>query len=273
MKKILLVLGVAAALTMAAGANAAPSIIGGEPASFANWPWQVAILNAYTADSYEAQFCGGTLIAPNVVLTAAHCLYDSDGNMADADDLDVLTGTSLLGGSFGDRSPVVGGVVSDGGEDYWRPDDLALLWVQHTSALAVPLPPATFAEAYAFRVGSRVAVAGWGCNRLNEDRSSFPHKLKQYIGTVREKSRGFLFIRSMKASGCFGDSGGPAVGRGVSGAPYLVGVVHGGRLDCALGQRAMFVNVAAQQRFIEEALARAPQPNAEPEDGDRWRTL
>src|SRR4051794_724856 len=85
---------------------------------------------------------------------------------------------------LGDRSSVVGGVVSELHADIWNPDDLAVLRVEHTSPLAVPLPPATFAQSWALRVASRVTVAGWGARRLGRNRVFFPHKLTQYVGGV-----------------------------------------------------------------------------------------
>jgi len=266
MRRIAAVLVLAAALAAAAPASASPSrIVGGEPAAFAAWPWQVGILDASAPDSYFAQFCGGTLIAPGVVLTAGHCMYDSHGHLLEA--ADVITGTSLLGGSFGDRAPVVGGIVSGYDEEnMWNPDDLAVLWVGHTSPRAIPLPAATFAQWHAFRVGSLVTVAGWGVNRIAGPRGYMPRKLKQYVGIVRTKAKGFLLVRSLTSSACFGDSGGPAVGRDATGAPYLVGVVHAGRLDCAVGHSAMFVSVATQQQFIQQALAAGP-PQAGAGDG------
>ncbi|KAI8521425.1 protein kinase C signaling [Branchiostoma belcheri] len=44
-------------------------IVGGRPARPGSWPWQVAMLDK----EYFGHFCGGTLISPQWVLTAAHC--------------------------------------------------------------------------------------------------------------------------------------------------------------------------------------------------------
>ncbi|XP_074594184.1 trypsin-like [Brevipalpus obovatus] len=44
-------------------------IIGGREASRGSWPWQVALLN-----HHSIPYCGGTIITPQFVLTAAHCV-------------------------------------------------------------------------------------------------------------------------------------------------------------------------------------------------------
>ena len=48
-------------------------IVGGTVANAGDAPWQVALTSRAGTDVYSAQFCGGTLINSDWVLTAAHC--------------------------------------------------------------------------------------------------------------------------------------------------------------------------------------------------------
>ena len=69
---------VGVALLGSANVEAAESrIIGGSDAPVGAWPWIVSLENSdLGADPYASSFCGGSLIASDWVLTAAHCLVD-----------------------------------------------------------------------------------------------------------------------------------------------------------------------------------------------------
>ena len=92
---------------------------GGRESPEGKWPWQAAILNT----QFEG-FCGGTLIAPGWVLTAAHCvkkhLYVRLGehNVVKKDSAEV---TYLVEKSF--RHPEYDEVHVD--------NDIALLKIKH----------------------------------------------------------------------------------------------------------------------------------------------
>jgi secreted trypsin-like serine protease len=51
-----------------------PRVVGGRSVDIAEVPWQVAILRAAQPDPFRAQICGGSLIHPRWVVTAAHCV-------------------------------------------------------------------------------------------------------------------------------------------------------------------------------------------------------
>lgn len=65
-------------------------IIGGRPSTPGSWPWQVAVLNRF-----REAFCGGTLVSPRWVLTAAHCIRKRLYVRIGEHDLTVKEGTEL----------------------------------------------------------------------------------------------------------------------------------------------------------------------------------
>lgn len=58
-----------------------------------DWPWHSAIW--HTSNGHRSYACGGTLIASNAVLTAAHCVYDA-GHPLVADRVVVQLGKQYL---------------------------------------------------------------------------------------------------------------------------------------------------------------------------------
>ena len=60
-------------------------VIGGKDAAKGAWPWQIAMYK------YGYFACGGSLIAPNWVLTASHCI-SSRGTVDDPSNVKVVVG-------------------------------------------------------------------------------------------------------------------------------------------------------------------------------------
>src|ERR1043166_2831951 len=50
-----------------------PKIVGGKIARDGAFPWQVSLGVAWIADPFQSHFCGGTVVAPAWIVTAAHC--------------------------------------------------------------------------------------------------------------------------------------------------------------------------------------------------------
>lgn len=151
LSNILLAAGLVCALNAPAlGETDTEMIVGGAPAEAGKYPWQVRL---YDSMDDEIGFCGGSIIDKQWVLTAAHCLVDTDSVVVGFGDVDRTKTTKIESEKI-----FVHPDYADG-----KKADVALV------KLSKPIPDAP-AVSYAgdgatqalLQPGARATVTGWG---------------------------------------------------------------------------------------------------------------
>jgi len=142
--------------------------IGGRPAAEGAWPWQVALLVAGQPTSPDAQYCGGSMLLDEWVLTAAHCVHmdDENGNFYDLrpEMFDVFVGSNVLAPGRGDRVPVRSVHVFPGYDGSEFDNDVALIRLARKPNVpysTIQIPTADFADVLD-QPGVPTIVTGWG---------------------------------------------------------------------------------------------------------------
>jgi hypothetical protein len=212
-------------------------IIGGTDASISDFPWQIYLI----AGNYR---CGGSIIAPGWVITAAHCVKYADGTIINPSSFVIVAG-STTPYSFG-TSYFVSQVTSH--PSFSREtleNDVALLKVTGsiscTDCKPIKLMNAkNVADGYT-DPGKIAYITGWGLTSATQ--TILPDNLQEATVPVISNATAAAVWGTIPATdimagylhgnkdACSGDSGGP-MSIFVDGEYKLAGVVSWGSKNC-----------------------------------------
>nr|WP_249124334.1 trypsin-like serine protease [Saccharopolyspora erythraea] len=145
-----------------AAAGVQPKIVGGTPASTDDNPWMMWITDTPDAPEGDALHCGGTLVTPTKVVTAAHCVDEHP-----TDRMHVVGGRTDLRTGDGE----VRGVMSVWTHPDWQHTppppgelqrmypDVAVITLDRPMPLPT-LPLATVEDAALYRAGTPARILG-----------------------------------------------------------------------------------------------------------------
>ncbi len=244
-------------------------IVGGAQIQIQEAPSTVALLNIdrlyQTGSYYQSQFCGGTVIAAQWVITAAHCLISPTGSVTQAQDIAVLMGSSDLDNPVNQPVGVTRVITHERYDGRTNANDIALLQLEYAAVV-----PSTPLDTQNTTINDLGLIAGWGA--LAEANSAgeqfFPRQLQgayvrmipgaeceqifqAYAGQI-DDSNLCAGLPEGGVDSCQGDSGGPMYRFDSSNpaALTLAGVVSWGHGCADASAPGIYMRVAAYQSWI-----------------------
>ncbi|MGC9219945.1 MAG: S1 family peptidase [Solirubrobacteraceae bacterium] len=252
-------------------AQAAPAagrqsrIVHGSNASLKTWPWMARVLINNPTGSNT---CTGTVVAPNVVLTAGHCA-------SAAWRFEVITGTTST--SVGGQTSAVSRVVRDPSYRVVAPNgadltdyDATLLQLK-TPTTVPPVPLATAADRSLYAAGTPVWVSGWGWpsyasgtvspTLLETDMAmagepQCKSDSQTSFGLPLDTADQICADSPSKTTGiCEGDSGGPLMARDANGLRVEIGLVIWNSGDCTTRAPDYFTSISGISGWLAKEIS------------------
>jgi trypsin len=230
-------------------AGASPSVVGGSDASTADYPYVVALTT-----SSGFQFCGGSLAAPNKVVTAAHC---TKGERPSA--IRVVAGRTRLSTGEGTVARVSSIWVHPRYTSATVGYDVSVLTLDRNLTYRT-VPLASGSDTGLYRAGIQSTILGWGLTSENgSDTSDVLQKATVPLTSDSDCSNAYSGYNAtaMVCAGypqggvdtCQGDSGGPLVAGG-----KLIGITSWGEGCAEAGYPGVYTRVLSYSNDIAAQL-------------------